>query len=102
VRHPGDPSRPRRSRNNAGVDDDTESGEVRIVVARATRPAVLVRAGEASADELLPVDDNSAGGQTGYRDVVSAVDLDVPGDAEIEFAFEADRLRGARLRVVHV
>ncbi|MGH1551634.1 universal stress protein [Streptomyces sp. L7] len=30
-----------------------------------------------------------------------AVDLDAPGDEVIEFAFEAARLRGARLRVVH-
>ena len=33
--------------------------------------------------------------------LVSAVDLDAPGDAEIEFAFEAARLGAARLRVVH-
>ncbi|WP_329241516.1 universal stress protein [Streptomyces sp. NBC_01478] len=71
------------------------------VVARATRPVVLVRAGETAADELLPTEYNSAGPRTGYRDVVLAVGLDVPGDAEIEFAFEAARLRGARLRVVH-
>jgi len=71
------------------------------VVARATRPVVLVRGGETAADELLPTDDNRVGLRTGYRDVVLAVDLDAPGDAEIEFAFEAARLRGARLRVVH-
>jgi nucleotide-binding universal stress UspA family protein len=71
------------------------------VVARATRPVVLVRAGETAADELVSTDYDSDGPRTGYRDVVLAVDLDAPGDAEIEFAFEAARLRGARLRVVH-
>lgn len=71
------------------------------VVARATRPVVLVRAGEETADEHLPAGDGGTSTRTGYRDVVLAVDLDTPCDAVIEFAFEAARLRGARLRVVH-
>ncbi|WP_427924200.1 universal stress protein [Streptomyces sp. cg40] len=71
------------------------------VVARATGPVVLVRAGEAAADEQLPDLGDGAGLRTGYRDVVLAVDLDAPCEAVIEFAFEAARLRGARLRVVH-
>jgi nucleotide-binding universal stress UspA family protein len=71
------------------------------VVARATRPVVLVRDGEEAADEHLPAGDGSASARTAYRDVVLALALDAPGDEVIEFAFEAARLRGARLRVVH-
>ena len=71
------------------------------VVARATRPVVLVRAGEKPAAEHFPAADGSASVLTGYRDVVLGVDLGDPCDAVIEFAFEAARLRGARLRAVH-
>ncbi|NGO47319.1 universal stress protein [Streptomyces ureilyticus] len=71
------------------------------VVARATRPVVLVRAGEEAADEHLPAEDGSASTRTGYRDVVLGIDLDEACDEVIEFAFEAARLRRARLRVVH-
>ncbi|MER6784163.1 universal stress protein [Streptomyces sp. NPDC000658] len=71
------------------------------VVARSTRPVVLVRAGEEAADEHLPAADESAPTDSGYRDVVLAVDLDEPCDEVIEFAFEAARSRHARLRAVH-
>lgn len=71
------------------------------VVARATRPVVLVRAGEEAADEHVPAGDGGASADTGYRDVVLAVDLHDACDEVIEFAFEAARLRHARLRVVH-
>ncbi|MGW0821655.1 universal stress protein [Streptomyces sp. NPDC002845] len=71
------------------------------VVAKATRPVVLVRAGEEAADEHLPAEDGSTSTSTGYRDVVLGIDLGNPCDEVIEFAFEAARLRGARLRVVH-
>ncbi|MGW7407595.1 universal stress protein [Streptomyces sp. NPDC054833] len=71
------------------------------VVARATRPVVLVRAGEETADEHLPAPDGSASTTTGYRDVVLGIDLSEPCDEVIEFAFEAARLRRARLRAVH-
>ncbi|MXM65585.1 universal stress protein [Streptomyces sp. HUCO-GS316] len=71
------------------------------VVARATRPVVLVRAGEEAADEHLLADDHGASTSTGYRDVVLGIDLGAPCDEVIEFAFEAARLRRARLRVVH-
>ncbi|MET7479271.1 universal stress protein [Streptomyces sp. NPDC005648] len=78
------------------------------VVARATRPVVLVRAGEEaadehlpSADEHLPSADGGASTRTGFRDVVLGVDLGDPCDEVIEFAFEVARLRGARLRAVH-
>jgi nucleotide-binding universal stress UspA family protein len=71
------------------------------VVARATRPVVLVRAGEEAADEHLPDGDGGASTRTGYRDVVLGIDLGDPCDEVIEFAFEEARLRGARLKVVH-
>ncbi|WP_085206425.1 universal stress protein [Streptomyces sp. Amel2xC10] len=71
------------------------------VVARSTRPVVLVRAGEDAADEHLPADDGSASTDTAYADVVLAVDLTEACDEVIEFAFEAARIRRARLRAVH-
>ncbi|MFP3986209.1 universal stress protein [Streptomyces sp. E11-3] len=71
------------------------------VVAKAVRPVVLVRAGEQPSDEHLPADDGSPSLGTGYRDVVLGLDVGDPCDEVIEFAFEAARLRGARLRVVH-
>ena len=71
------------------------------VVARATQPVVLVRAGEEAAGEHLPAEDGSTSIRTRYRDVVLGIDLDEACDEVIEFAFEAARLRAARLRVVH-
>ncbi|MER5436449.1 universal stress protein [Streptomyces sp. NPDC002588] len=71
------------------------------VVAKATSPVVLVRADEVAADEHVPADDGSPSTETGYGDVVLAVDLDDACDEVIEFAFEAARLRHARLRAVH-
>ncbi|MCX5009129.1 universal stress protein [Streptomyces sp. NBC_00638] len=71
------------------------------VVATATRPVVLVRAGEEAADEHVPARDGTAATNTGYRDVVLGLDLDEACDEVIEFAFEAARLRHARLRAVH-
>ncbi|MFF3898085.1 universal stress protein [Streptomyces sp. NPDC001812] len=62
------------------------------VVAKATRPVVLVRAGTAGAEQ-------AAG--TGRRDVVLGVDVTEPCDEVIAFAFAAARLRHARLRVLH-
>ncbi|WP_406005163.1 universal stress protein [Streptomyces sp. NBC_00637] len=71
------------------------------VVAKATCPVVLVRADEEAADEHLPAADGGGSTDSGYRDVVLAVDLDEACDEVIEFAFEAARLRHARLRAVH-
>ncbi|MFD7687540.1 universal stress protein [Streptomyces sp. NPDC059781] len=61
------------------------------VVAEAPRPVVLVRAD--GAGEGL--------GGAGRRDVVLGVDVTEPCDEVIEFAFEAARTRGRRLRAVH-
>ncbi|GGR84172.1 universal stress protein [Streptomyces humidus] len=71
------------------------------VVARSTRPVVLVRADEEAADEHVAAADGSASTDSGYRDVVLAIDLEEACDEVIEFAFETARLRHARLRAVH-
>ncbi|MFB6962483.1 universal stress protein [Streptomyces sp. NPDC056309] len=71
------------------------------VVATASRPVVLVRAGEEAEDEHFPADDGSPSTRTGFRDVVLGIDLTDACDEVIEFAFEAARLRHARLRVVY-
>ncbi|WP_435210432.1 universal stress protein [Streptomyces sp. bgisy034] len=71
------------------------------VVARTTTPVVLVRAGEEASDEHLPAGDGGPSTDTGYRDVVLGIDLGDPCDEVIEFAFEAARVREARLHVVH-
>ncbi|MFM9609246.1 universal stress protein [Streptomyces niveiscabiei] len=71
------------------------------VVAKAEGPVVLVRADADAPDEHVPQDDGSACECTGYRDVVLAVDVAGTGDEVIEFAFEAARLRRARLRAVY-
>ncbi|ANS70141.1 hypothetical protein SLINC_7917 [Streptomyces lincolnensis] len=71
------------------------------VVARANSPVVLVRAGEEATDEHVPAADGNASTRTGYRDVVLGLDLGDPCDEVIEFAFEAARMRGARLKAVH-
>ncbi|MEU1788166.1 universal stress protein [Streptomyces sparsogenes] len=71
------------------------------VVAKATRPVVLVRTGEEAEDEHVLADDGSPSTRTGYRDVVLGIDLADACDEVIEFAFEEARLRRTRLRVVH-
>ncbi|MFI1420901.1 universal stress protein [Streptomyces sp. NPDC020731] len=60
------------------------------VVAKAAAPVVLVRAGTAG----------EAPG-TGRRDVLLGVDVTEPCDEVLAFAFEAARLRHARLRALH-
>ncbi|MFJ2564381.1 universal stress protein [Streptomyces sp. NPDC088770] len=71
------------------------------VVATAPRPVVLVRAGEEAEDEHYPAGDGRPSTSTGFRDVVLGIDLADACDEVIEFAFEAARLRHARLRVVY-
>ncbi|MFH8413269.1 universal stress protein [Streptomyces collinus] len=71
------------------------------VVARATRPVVLVRAGEEAGNEHLRADEGTASGRTGDRDVVLGVDVNDPCDEVLDFGFETARLRHARLRVLH-
>ncbi|GAB2922508.1 universal stress protein [Streptomyces heilongjiangensis] len=74
------------------------------VVARSTRPMVLVRSGEGAAGEHLPAPDGVSPDEVPelpYRDVVLALDVSHPCDELIEFAFAAARLRGTGLRVIH-
>ncbi|KOV62213.1 stress-inducible protein [Streptomyces sp. NRRL WC-3618] len=71
------------------------------VVARTERPVVLVRAGGHAEDEHLPDATGTGATSTPYRDVVLGLDIEDPGDAVIEFAFEAARRRAAGLRVIH-
>ena len=70
-------------------------------MARAERPVVLVRAGGRAEDEHLPDATGAGAITTPYRDVVLGLDLASPGDAVVEFAFEAARRRTVGLRVVH-
>ncbi|MFE1293980.1 universal stress protein [Streptomyces sp. NPDC058731] len=69
------------------------------VVAKATRPVVLVRTGEE--DEHVPADNGGPSIRTGHRDVVLGIDLADACDEVIEFAFEEAKLRRARLRVLY-
>ncbi|MFJ8112005.1 universal stress protein [Streptomyces sp. NPDC096132] len=71
------------------------------VVARTERPVVLVRAGERAEEEHLPDATGAEAITTPYRDVVLGLELESPGDAVVEFAFEAARRHAAGLRVVH-
>ncbi|MEV0220391.1 universal stress protein [Streptomyces sp. NPDC050704] len=92
------------SRGLSGVAGFLVGSVSQRVVARSTRPVVLVRAGESSADEHF----SAPGGvspdeipDTPYRDIVLGLDTSRPCDELIEFAFESARLRGASLRVLH-
>ncbi|WP_406005170.1 universal stress protein [Streptomyces sp. NBC_00637] len=71
------------------------------VLARTDRPVVLVRAGEHAEDEHLPDAAGAASDTTPYREVVLGLDVEEPGDAVVEFAFETARRRVTGLRVVH-
>ncbi|MFE9017947.1 universal stress protein [Streptomyces sp. NPDC007808] len=67
------------------------------VVARSSRPVVLVRAGETSADGVSPEEIP----ESPYRDVVLGLDTRRPCDELIEFAFASARRCGAPLHVIH-
>ncbi|WP_327714350.1 universal stress protein [Streptomyces sp. NBC_00490] len=72
------------------------------VLARATRPVVLVRAGTGAADERRPDTRGTASGGGAGRDVVLGLELhDLPADALLEFAFESAARRSAALRIAH-
>jgi len=74
------------------------------VVARSSRPLVLVRAGGSAAAEHFSVLDGVSPEEvpeTPYRDVVLGLDTRRPRDEPIAFAFESARRRGATLHVIH-
>jgi nucleotide-binding universal stress UspA family protein len=89
------------SRGLGGFTGFLVGSVAQAVAARATRPVVLVEAGQRSEDEHLPDEDRHASLVTPYRDVVLGIDLGEACDEVIEFAFEAARLRGASLHVLH-
>jgi nucleotide-binding universal stress UspA family protein len=89
------------SRGLSGFTGFLVGSVAQAVVARVTRPVVLVAAGEGSEDEHLPDGDGNASSLTPYRDVVLGIDVGDACDEVIEFAFEAARLRDARLHAIH-
>ncbi|MGK3938267.1 universal stress protein [Streptomyces caeruleatus] len=89
------------SRGLSGFTGFLLGSVAQAVVARTTRPVVLVEAGERSEDEHLPDADGSTSPRTPYRDVVLGIDVRDPCDEVIDFAFETARLRGATLHAIH-
>jgi nucleotide-binding universal stress UspA family protein len=92
------------SRGLGGVAGFLVGSVSQRVVARSVRPVVLVRAGEAAADEHLPASDGVSPEEipgTPYRDVVLGLDTRRPCDELIEFAFEFAGRYGAALHVIH-
>ncbi|MEV5986652.1 universal stress protein [Streptomyces sp. NPDC052051] len=87
------------SRGLSGIKGLLVGSVALAVVADATRPVVLVRAGEQPENE--PGEPDDAGAPSGSPDVVLGVDVADPCDEVIEFAFEAARLREARLRALY-
>ncbi|MEU0217781.1 universal stress protein [Streptomyces sp. NPDC006265] len=88
------------SRGLSGFTGFLVGSVAQTVVARATHPVVLVRAGEESEDEHLPDHEGNASTRTPYREVVLGLDLADPCDEVIGFAFEAAQARGATLHAV--
>lgn len=73
----------------------------RHLLTRAEPPVVMVRAGEQATDEHLPDPVGIPSTATPYRPVLLGVDLRHPHDEAIRFAFDAARLRGTSLHVLH-
>ncbi|MFD3573132.1 universal stress protein [Streptomyces sp. NPDC058644] len=74
------------------------------VIARSSRPLVLVRMGESSAAEHFPAVDGISPDEipeTPFRDVVLGLDTHHPCDELIEFAFEFARRHRSELHVIH-
>jgi nucleotide-binding universal stress UspA family protein len=71
------------------------------VVAHATRPVVLVRAGEQAADEHEPDPAGVPSAAAPFRPVVLGLDTKHPDETLLEFAFDAALRRGTSLTVVH-
>lgn len=89
------------SRGLSGIAGFLVGSVAMAVVAGATCPVVLVRAGETAEEEHLPDAAGLPSTTSPYRDVVLGLDTRRPGDAVIGFAFEAAARRRATLRVVH-
>ncbi|MFF3404670.1 universal stress protein [Streptomyces sp. NPDC002742] len=92
------------SRGLSGVTGYLLGSISQRVVSRSPVPVVLVRAGVGTCDEHFAAPDGISPDeipQVPYRDVVLGLDTDKPCDELIAFAFDAARLRGAALHVVH-
>jgi nucleotide-binding universal stress UspA family protein len=89
------------SRGLSGIGGFLVGSVALSVVAHATRPVVLVRAGEQEQDEHLRDASGRPSTSSPYRDVLLGLDLARPSDAVIEFAFDAALRRTTGLRVIH-
>ncbi|GAA3501484.1 universal stress protein [Streptomyces prasinosporus] len=89
------------SRGLGGVGGFLVGSVGSLVVARAERPVVLVRAGEQAADEHEPDPAGIPSAATRYRPVLLGLDADKPHDSVIGFAFAEAERRSTGLRVVH-
>ncbi|ARP73860.1 universal stress protein [Streptomyces pluripotens] len=89
------------SRGFGGISGFMLGSVSHSVIAHAERPVVLVRAGEQAADEHVADSAGVPSTTTSFRPVVLGLDVAVPDDTLLEFAFNAATHRGAALRVVH-
>ncbi|ULR48970.1 universal stress protein [Streptomyces deccanensis] len=89
------------SRGLSGIGGFLVGSVGQAVVARTERPVVLVRAGEAAADEHVMDPAGIPSAATWYRPVVLGLDTGHPHEAVIEFAIDAAMRRATTLRVVH-
>ncbi|MGW6268403.1 MULTISPECIES: universal stress protein [unclassified Streptomyces] len=90
------------SRGLSGITGFLVGSVGQAVVARATRPVVLVRAGEQAADEHRMDPAGIPSAATPYRPVVLGLATErEPDPALLGFAFEAAAHRATALRVVH-
>jgi nucleotide-binding universal stress UspA family protein len=92
------------SRGLGGIAGFMTGSVSQRVIAKSSRPLVLVRAGESAADEHLPAMDGISPDEipeTPYRDVVLGLDTESPCDELIEFAFESARRCHSELHVIH-
>jgi len=92
------------SRGLGGIAGFMTGSVSQRVIAKSSSPVLLVRAGESSADEHLPVSDGVSPDeipQTPYRDVVLGLDTRYPRDELIDFAFASARRYHAALHVIH-
>jgi nucleotide-binding universal stress UspA family protein len=89
------------SRGLSGIGGFLVGSVALSVVAHATRPVVLVRAGEQEQEEHLRDASGRPSTSSPYRDVLLGLDLAQPSDAVIEFAFDAALRRATGLHVIH-
>ncbi|MFI6335743.1 universal stress protein [Streptomyces sp. NPDC050535] len=92
------------SRGFGGVAGFLMGSVSQRVIARASRPVVLVRVGGSAADEHFSAPDGISPDEIPgipYRDVVLGLDTGRPCEELIEFAFDVAGRRASSLRVIH-